>query len=144
MPDRVVEPLGVNNDLRSGWKRHPDFGCRVIAIFAQNHDRVGILRQVVEGANDPACSFGVKPVIIVSVQIVDRISVGIRLQLNHPATTHICTHFLRPRRQNRSNVDILRHPHTIFVGLGRGVIPKSVTLHIAIRAGQRSKSSITG
>ena len=131
----MPHPLRVDDELRAGRESKAGLGAWVANVLAQHHDRVGVVGELHEVANNPALCVGVEAVVIVEVRVVEAVCVGIRLQFDDPAAPDIRTWSLGTCGEGRGLRDLRRDPHAVLVGLRRVGMPEAVALDLTLRAG---------
>jgi len=137
VPDDVVEPLGVDDQLHGRVQRDAGLGRRVILVLAQDEHRLaGLVVQLEPGPDDPALAVRVEPVVVVQVHLAQgrRLVAGVELDDPDPAVAG--ANFLDVPGEARRDFPVFG-PQPIPVRLA--VIPETAAVHLARRRGQRRK-----
>ena len=62
-------------------------GQAVLALLHQHHERAGVVGQLDPLAHDPTLVVGVEPVVVVAVDVAQRVLVALWLELDDPHTS---------------------------------------------------------
>ena len=144
MPYGVIQPLCVDDDLCPCRQRNARLGGRIVLVLAKDHQRVGVVGEIEEGTHNPPRALGIETIVVITVQVVERVRIRIWLQLDDAAATDVRAGLERTLDKSRCGGNVGGNPDPVLIGLGRRVVPESVALHVAVGTGQRGKARITG
>src|ERR1019366_2804514 len=137
--DHVPEPLGVDHHLHPRVERDPALGGGVLLLLAQDEGRTGGCVQLQPGADDPALTVRIEPIVVVEVKLAESGGLVARVELDHPHPAVACPDLLNVADQRGSDLPVLG-PDAVLVGLA--VVPESAALHLAKGGGERREVGV--
>jgi len=135
VPDDVVEPLGVNDQLHAWVQGDPRLGGRVVLLLAQDEHR--LLSGVVElepRPDDPAAAVRIQAVVVIAVKLPQGGCLVAGIQLDHTYAAKVSADTFDVPAQARGQLAVLR-PDAVLVRLT--VIPETAAIQLAGRRRER-------
>ena len=141
----VPEPLRVDDEARAAVQRESHLGGgvgkTVGSLFHEDHETVGVVGELEPRAHHPAVGVGVEAVVVVAVDLAQRVVVGLGLELDHAHASVVGAHRLDLGDDARARRRVAGEPAALVGTLVAG-LPEPAAFELAVGSGDRREVGV--